>query len=247
MLKFNGSHIGDITSLISNSVKIDKEHICSLNYNNSEYKIRIYKYKHIITILDEIKKFLNIPIYPKLRCIINHTESFIIKEDSNIVNLKDINYNELVSKSSFVNEIRRLFILKHLMCLTCNHENRIKVQIRKNKTLLDINGATYIPISFRESCYKTNFDAESNNIPKTIIEKWFENNDELVYDMTIEMLKFTDVDKLKDLIKNTVQKYIVLERKTIDKEDPHFNAKIKELDDLVWWSNAVLERIRNYS
>jgi uncharacterized protein YdcH (DUF465 family) len=245
-LKFDGSHLGDITKDILETSIEGKEKICLLKYKENTVKVRVFTYKHIIGIINEIKKLFNIPIYPNLRCIIEDKECFIVKKEEDVQCIKSLNYKELISNQSFITELRRLFIFKHLMCLTCNNESRIEIKIKKLKTLIQDNTKIYIPLSYKESCFKALSDTRSCSLPKTIIERWFENNDELVYDMTIDILKSIDIHKFKVALKDEVQKYIQKERQSLSSEDAKFTSKLKDIESLIWWSNAVLEKIRIY-
>lgn len=245
MIKFDGSHLGDITENILETTIEGKEKICLIKINEKEIRVRVYNYKHIIGIINEVKKLFNIPSYPILRCIINGNEQYLVKKENDIYNIKTLNYKELISNPSFVFELRRLFIFKHLMCLTCNNESRIEVKIKSFKTLIHDN-KVYTPLSYKESCFKALSNFRSTFMPKTITEKWFDNNDELVYDMIISTLKSIDIAQFKLLLKDEVQKYIQKERVSLNKEDARFTAKLKDIESLVWWSNAVLEKIRDY-
>jgi hypothetical protein len=245
-LKFDGSHLGDLSANIIKTTIENKEKLYSIQYKEKIIHVRVFPYKHIIGIINEIKKLLNIPIYPILRCIIEEKECFIIKKDEDIQSIKTLDYKELLSNSSFIFELRRLFIFKHLMCLTCNNESKIEVKIKRLKTLFGDTNKVYIPISYKESCFKAFSNFRSDCMPKTIIEKWFDNNDEMVYDMIINMLKSIDIIKFKISFKDEVQKYIQKERASLSTEDSKFSLKVKEIENLVWWSNAVLEKIRSY-
>ena len=185
----------------------------------------------------------NIPIFPKIRCIIDNEECFIINQNVEHTNIKNLDYNELISNQMFINEIRKLFIFRYLVCLTCNNESKIDVIIKKNKSLY-IQQTIYIPVTFKDTGYKTEFDSQTNNIPKTIIEKWFDNEERVLYEMMNEMVSTLNSNYSSE-IRDIFQKYIVEERKKINREDVHFLHKVKELDGLVWWSNAIVDRIRN--
>jgi hypothetical protein len=144
------------------------------------------------------------------------------------------------------------------MCLHSILESKIDIIIKKisPKVIIDIlpSREIYIPICVRESSYlnSTNFSdkilkAELTEIPKTVIEKWFDNSNELVYDSIKDFLTGVDFIKFKSQIVDIIQRYIRESR-----EEYHSNIskenlqKIRNVESLIWWSNAVSERIRQF-
>jgi hypothetical protein len=99
------------------------------------------------------------------------------------------------------------------MCLNNNFENTIEV-----RTGAGIN----YPISCRENTFNYDSTSSSTRIPKTIIQTWFENKDELV-DTTINaLIKGKDLSVLRFEIQKIIKKY-----------DKH----------LISWNNGIFEKL----
>jgi hypothetical protein len=113
----------------------------------------------------------------------------------------------------FIEEIRKVFAFRWLMCLNNNFENTIEV-----RTGVGIN----YPISCRENTFNYDSSSVSTRIPKTIIHTWFENKDELV-DTTISILiKEKDLSVLRFEIQKIIKKF-----------DKH----------LISWNNSIFEKL----
>jgi hypothetical protein len=267
--------LGDITEKIYDKyeVKINGsskfEERYKINYEGKEHIIRIMKYDIFILILDEIKGYFKIPYTTKLKAYINglpvlvslyRNEININKFNSNDIHevYGPLNIKSLKNSASFMNEIRRLFAFRFIMCLSSNTECKIDVIVKKlnNKlfmnNILDTN--TYLPICIRESSYlnSSNFSdkiikADSTNIPLTVIEKWFEGSKEIAYETIQNLLFGTDFTKFKMMLVDIIQKYIkdVREEYHCDKTTDKLR-KVRDVESLIWWANAVSERMRNF-
>jgi hypothetical protein len=112
--------------------------------------------------------------------------------------------------------------------------------------------------------------ADYTRIPKNVIDKWFRNssnlsnqkdseesNEELLYRMIKEFVLDIDIFELKDRIRKKIQKYLkeYKDKRTLESglrsvPEPmslkSLESKIKHIEALLWWNNAVYERIRHY-
>jgi len=103
--------------------------------------------------------------------------------------------------------------------------------------------------------------SDSFEIPETLIEKWFTpskeqislniSNHDFFYDSIKDFLVDVDISEFRDRLRNKIHKYMkeYRERKHSSKnleEQKIYALKEKKIEKLLWWSNAVYERIRQY-
>lgn len=245
---FGSRNIYDITNdvydhhqiRIGNSDNFENRY--KIKISKKEHCIKILKYNDFILILDEFKKFFKIPYASKFIAILNSHKYIAVKCDDEVL-LKDMDIETLFNCSSFLNEIRRVFIFRYIMCLGSNNDSKIDVQMKKIKIGLNTT-ILYIPVCSKEVNYKTEFNSESNHIPKVLVEKWFDDKYELVYDTIKEMLADVDIDKFKIFMKDVIFNHIKSIRNSEEKDDI---KRLRELESLIWWCNAVYDRMRDYS
>lgn len=271
---FKEKNFGDITDKIydKHTVKINGsskfEDRYKIIYEKKEYVIRVLKYDIFILILDEVKDFFKIPHSEKIKALINGLP-VLISPYRNEINISKFNteyndeiYGQLKIKSlkecaSFMSEIRRLFAFRFIMCLSSNNECKIDIIIKQLKSKLffdNHDNNTYLPICLKESSYlnSTNFTdkiikADSTNIPDTVVEKWFDGSKELVYENIQKLITGIDFTKFKMMLIDIIQKYIkdVREEYHSDKTSENLK-KVRDVESLIWWANAVSERMRNF-
>lgn len=272
---FKEKDLGDISDKIyeHHKVKINGsskfEDRYKLRYNDKEYVIRVLKYDIFILILDEVKDYFKIPHTEKVKAIIDNIPVLIspFRNEISIGKFNDeyddkihgvLKLSYLKDCPSFMNEIRRLFAFRFIMCLSSNTESKIDVIIKKvnNKITIDsnLNKETYIPICSRESSYLNSssftdkiIKADSTSIPETVIEKWFDTSHELAYETIQNLLFGIDFIQFKIMLMNIIQKHIKEVREEYHSDKTVENLKkVRSVESLIWWSNAVSERIRNF-
>jgi hypothetical protein len=113
----------------------------------------------------------------------------------------------------FIEEIRKVFAFRWLLCLNNNFENTIEV-----RTGAGIN----YPISCRENTFNYDSASSSTRIPKTIVQTWFENKDELVESTINSLVKGKDLSILRFEIQKIIKKF--------DKY-------------LISWNNSIFEKL----
>lgn len=244
-----------------------------IKYRNKEYTIRILKYDIFILILDEIKDYFKIPHSEKCKALIFKNgvlTPVLVSIYQKEINISQFNENftdefygklsveKLKECSSFMFEIRRLFAFRFIMCLSNNTESKIDIIIKKisPKITLDniVNKEIYIPTCLRESSYlnSTSFSdkilkAELTDVSKIVIEKWFDNSYEIFYETVQSLLIGIDFTRFKMMIIDIIQKYIKETREEFHKHNCKENLqKVRDVESLIWWSNAVSERIRQF-
>jgi hypothetical protein len=168
-------------------------------------------------IADYLKTIFALPQIPE-------NKDFISLE----VYLKTLEEKNLKLNDFFINEIRRLFCFRYLMCLKSNFEVNIAVVLMEKGKVSRLD----YPISINEKNYCFASFNSSSNIPKTVIKKWFNNSIEFFHDF------------MKSFIENlNLVKEIDFKYKIID----HIKKKYKYDGDIVFWFNSILERLRIYN
>jgi hypothetical protein len=225
-------------------------------------KIVISKYDIFTLILDEIKEIFRIPYHCKfsINFIVSGLETpYLIYKVENEIPLSRIDFsslseNPLGTNPLFLTEIRRLFCFRYLMCLTCNNESRINVIIKqpKRRILIDtgLSSNIYIPICSLEHSYVSESNSKFVNkllkssdtkIDKTVIKKWFNDDEEIVYNTIKGLLEGINFTELKIQINDIIQKYL----KELREKDADVK-QFRSVECLIYWNNSVIERIRNY-
>jgi hypothetical protein len=232
-------------------------------------KVNLIKYDAFTLILDEIKEIFRIPYHPKISGFIE-IEDKSVKSSILVLLYKTENEIPLSSALTlaedsteakvetfsplFLTEIRRLFCFRYLMCLTCNNESRINVIIKqpKRRILIDtgLSSSIYIPICSLEHSYVSESNSKFVNkllkssdtkIDKTVIKKWFNNDEEIVYNTIKGLLEGINFTELKLQVNDIIQKHLrELREKDADVK------KFRSVEFLLLWVNTIIERIRNY-
>lgn len=194
------------------------------------------------------------------------SEIMIYKISDDFINISKFKDKELLQSSSFVYEMRRLIIFRYLMCLNCSSMSKILVKISTEHAPKIQYPVSAEEISFEKDSATVFSDkitrvSDSFEIPDTLIEKWFAPSDEQIslnisnheffYDSIKDFLIDVDISDFKDRLKSKIYKYMkeYRDRKhaSVSIEEQKFYAlKEKKIEKLLWWSNAVYERSRQY-
>jgi hypothetical protein len=219
---WDGSDIGPIDKSIYSCIKSEDDHILYIWTKNQKGEpklipVKILRYKNDIPIIiDECKPLFGIKKVGKHKAILKSVPIILIRYQGDI-SLKRYLIDTMLTPEKtgkyFIEEIRKVFAFRWLMCLNNNFENTIEV-----RTGVGIN----YPISCRENTFNYDSSSVSTRIPKTIIHTWFENKDELV-DTTISILiKEKDLSVLRFEIQKIIKKF-----------DKH----------LISWNNSIFEKL----
>jgi len=220
-LKWDGSDIGAIDENIYDCKQFDNDHVLTLWYQNSkgEFKlsqVKILKYKNEIPIIiDECKPLFGLKKVGKHKAILKDNPIILVRYQGDVSlsrYFKDMGITYKKAGEPFIHELRKIFIFRWFMCLVNNFENIIEVRT---------GTAMNHPISYKENSFNYDSTSFSTRIPKTIIKKWF-NNDELLVDtMITEFIKEKDISILRFEIQKIIMKF--------DK-------------NLISWNNGIFER-----
>lgn len=221
-LKWNGEHLGEIDRYTVAYRKNDYDD-CIFVWELKSKKlilteVRIMKYKDDIPIIaDDLKALFQLPQVGKHRGTFKGQECIITRF------LDDISYERYFYEnkretitSGLVQEIRRLYVFRYLICLNCNYENRIEIRTGLG---------THFPISCRENTYSLDPIDSASRIPKNVIKEWFDNDDEMVVAVAKEFLEGKDITMFKFKIGDTIRKY--------------------DHGKYISWVNSIYDRIRN--
>lgn len=221
-LKWDGSDIGPIDENIYDCKQFENDHVLTLWYQTpkGEFKlsqVKILKYKNEIPIIvDECKQLFGLKKVGKHKASLKDNLIILIRyqgDVSLITYFKNMSISYKNAGSPFIHEMRKIFIFRWFMCLVNNFENIIEVRT---------GTAMNHPISYRENNF--NYDSTSfcTRIPKTIIKKWFDNDELLVDSMITDFIKDKDISILRFEIQKIIMKF--------DK-------------NLISWNNGIFERL----
>lgn len=204
-VKWDGSDLGDIKDYIINRRVVGNVNRIAFWTKNAKNfnkitEARIFKYKDETPLIaDELKTLFDITPVGMHKIKIGETE-YIMSLATRDVTLDE--YFSQVKRSEispiFVNEMRRLFAFRWLICLNCNFENKVEVRILEN---------FHIPISCNETTFSLDNTSMKCRIPNTILKDWFENDDILLDKCIKELLENRDPNKLKFDIQKIINKY----------------------------------------
>lgn len=223
-LKWDGEHLGEIDKYVVAYRKNDYDDCIFLwEYKNKKLvltEVRIMKYKDDVPLIaDDLKALFQLPQVGKHRGSYKGQECIITRF------LGDISYEHYFYENKkdnltpgFIQEIRRLYVFRYLICLNCNYENRIEIRTGLG---------AHFPISCRENTYSLNPIDSASRIPRNVIKEWFDDKDEMVIDVAKEMLEGKDITMFRFQISDTIRKY--------------------EHGKYISWVNAIYDRIRNMS
>lgn len=218
--KWDGTHLGVIDKFIH---KIDDTRLSiwtrNIKNQNKLVEIRITKYKDDIPLIaDELKSLFNIIKVGMHRCIINN-EEYIISKSQTDITLNEFfeHYGRSYITQNFINEMRRIFAFRWIICLTCNYESKIGVRIQDD---------FIIPISLHENNFSLYVEENRSRIPRTILKDWFDNDEENLNNKIRELIDNRNVNELKFKIQDIIKKY---------------SGKY------IFWTNSIFERLLMFS
>jgi hypothetical protein len=219
---WDGTDIGPIDKSIYSCVKSEDDHILYIWTRNQkgEHKlipVKILKYKNDIPIIiDECKPLFGIKKVGKHKATLKSFPVILIRYQGDI-SLKRYLSDTMMTPDKtgkyFIEEIRKVFAFRWLLCLNNNFENTIEV-----RTGAGIN----YPISCRENTFNYDSSSVSTRIPKTIIHTWFENKEELLDKTISSLVKDKDLSVLRFEIQKIIKKF--------DKQ-------------LISWNNGIFEKL----
>jgi hypothetical protein len=219
---WDGSDLGSIDKHIYSCVKSEDDHILYIWTKNQKGEpklipVKILKYKNEIPIIiDECKPLFGIKKVGKHKALLKSIPIILIRYQGDISLKRYLSDTMLVPEKTgkyFIEEIRKVFAFRWLLCLNNNFENTIEV-----RTGAGIN----YPISCRENTFNYDSTSSSTRIPKTIVYTWFENKDELVDSTINTLIKGKDLSVLRFEIQKIIKKY--------DKQ-------------LISWNNSIFEKL----
>jgi hypothetical protein len=219
---WDGSDIGPIDKHIYSCVKSEDDHILYIWTKNQKGEpklipVKILRYKNDIPIIiDECKFLFGIKKVGKHKATLKSIQILLIRYQGDISLKRYLSDTMLTPEKTgkyFIEEIRKVFAFRWLLCLNNNFENTIEV-----RTGVGIN----YPISCRENTFNYDSSSVSTRIPKTIIHTWFENKDELVDTTISTMIKEKDLSVLRFEIQKIIKKF-----------DKH----------LISWNNSIFEKL----
>jgi hypothetical protein len=226
-LKFiwDGSDIGPIDDHIYSCQKSEDDHILALWTKNQkgESKLvltKILKYKNEIPIIiDEMKPLFGIKKVGKHKASIRGFPIILIRYQGDVSLKRYMNDSTFTPEKmgkSFIQEIRRLFAFRSLVCLNNNYENTLEV-----RTGSGINH----PISCRENNFNYDSCSKATRIPRTIVRTWFEDDIGLAEESILNLIKDKDLSILRFDIQKIIMKF--------DKQ-------------LISWNNAIFEKMLTF-
>lgn len=219
---WDGSDIGPIDGCIYSCQKSDHDHILHLWTKNPKGQpklipVKILKYKNEIPIIiDECKPLFGLKKVGKHKAMIKDIQVVIVRYQGDISLKRYLNDMLLTPEKTgkyFIEEIRKVFVFRWLMCLNNNWENTIEVRTG--------SGINY-PISCRENTFNYDASSLSTRIPKTIMNIWFDGSEDMIDIITQSFLKDKDLSVLRFEIQKIINKF--------DKQ-------------LISWNNSIFDKI----
>jgi hypothetical protein len=164
-----------------------------------------------------------------LKCVFALPETPVNKEYISLSEyLEIVESKNLKLSTFFINEIRRLFCFRHLMCFKSNYTSNIGVVLYDSSNVSRLD----YPISLNEKNYCYNSDDNSCRVPKNVIKEWFDNDIELFY------------ETMKDFVTNLNLEDEFIFKCTLIK---HIKKKYRYDNFIVFWLNSMLENLRIYN
>ena len=214
ILKWDGSEIGSIEIYIdfpSIIVNNKSKRILNLTNNKTPIKLNIYKdyndednthllevwstadvkftklRNNIPLISDIMKSVFGMPYIGLHTCKFDK-DSYLMINNQDIILLNQYMKNKDIDDLPyiFIEEIRKVFIYKWLMCITQNTENNIMV--RKFTFPEDIKYKPKYDLVYPISYNELDFDISKSELSSSVIKKWFNNDEMLVEEVKYQIL-----------------------------------------------------------
>jgi hypothetical protein len=207
IFRFDNCNVGSIDKYISEKItENEKYDIVKLNIQN-EIILNVYKCKNLFPlILNEVKTFFEIPkIYYNI--VLIDSQKYLAYENLNNVSLLEYSETIDIKNESLLFQLQRIFAFNFLMCINSNYENKIKVfPNNTNPFIVDMkNTKSVIFKSINEKSFK--YDILYHEIPKSILERWFEGSLENFRKVVKDMVNEIDPDSFRQETLKIVRKY----------------------------------------
>ena len=224
-LQWDGTDVGNIDSCVMSITKTEYEEdeyilgLWSLNSKNQRVitRAKLLKYRDEVPLIaDECKPLFGIKKVGKHKATLCGYEVILVRYQGDISlkkYLQDRNLKPEKTGVYFIEEMRKIFAFRWIMCLNNNFENTIEVRTE---------GTTCHPISCKENTFSYHATENATRIPKTIIKNWFEDNDDLSEKYIIDMLKDKDISMIRIQIQKIIMK---------------FNKQ------LIGWNNSIFDKM----
>lgn len=219
-VSWDGTDIGSIDNSLSLNKKFEYEEQMSMWIDDDGmhklWQVRIIKFKNDVPlILEEMKEYFGLERTGKHKGTYKGVECIIIDAEGDIsldLYLRNCIKNKKLP-DTFIEKVRRIYVLRWVMCMTCNYE-----------TIIDIRTVGYkmYPVCYQEQNCVLNTEINKAKIPEKVIRKWFDNDYVIFDNYKIDFLKGKTPEQIKFKLMDIIKKY-----------DPK----------LIPWTNNVYERV----
>lgn len=213
--------------------------------------VKFVKYKDNIPLISDKAKFLfYLPQLKFHKCSINGQQYLMT------LSTKDITLNEYMKTKNvedlldvFIDEVRRIFVYRWLMCFTKNTEENILVRSFTFPKELNIvpKYDLVFPMCFNENTYdpfaeipkkavKNSYNLEKSRIPNTIIKKWFNNDLDLVEETKLQLIGNKTALDVKYFIERIIKNINSLDESSTV-------SKVTAPQTYESWTNVIYERM----
>ena len=205
----NLNHI-NIDKLIIEKIFNDKNKLHKVKLklkDEEELVLSVFKYKNDFPlILDEVKRHFTIFEAKYIIVIIDNVKYIAYKDFDNIPLKEYLKYNNLDNTYKKY-ELQQVFIFNYIMCINSNFEDKIYVFPSFCETIIsDMRYASSVFFKvINEKSYK--YDSDESEISKRILKEWFDDSLEKFQEMSYEMVKGINPEKLKWELERIVSKY----------------------------------------
>lgn len=203
------NHI-NIDKLIVEKIFNDKNKLHKVKLvlkDGEDETLSVFKYKNDFPlILDNIKKYFTVFETKYIIVMIDNVKYLAYKDLDNIPLKEYLKFNNL-DNSYKKYEIQQIFIFNYIMCINSNFEDKIYVFPSFCENI--ISDMIYTDSVFfkvvNEKSYK--YDSNNSEISKRILKEWFNDSVEKFQEMSYEMVKAINPEKLKWELERIVSKY----------------------------------------
>jgi hypothetical protein len=232
MLHWNGTNVGpiemyiDFPSVVVNNktkrilnltnnktpLKLNiKNETLSSDFEDNQISVKFTKLRNMIPLISDNVKFIYGMPYIGLHTCSIEGDSYLMINNQNITLLNDYMKNKDIDDlpDIFIEEIRKIFVYKWLMCITKNTENNIMVrkftfpEDKKFKPKYDL----VYPISYNEMDIDETPDLSKSKISNAIIKKWFNDDENLVEEVKYQLLNNKTSKDVKLAMEKMAKKY----------------------------------------